>query len=91
VTDKWERLQWVMSVGVFHGPEFGHRVDCWADNLLKEPLVRGSWDWKGVGMPATKLVDIRSTVDSILSEHFVTRYGVQGEFPQRWTGEPEPF
>lgn len=87
----WERLQWVLSVGVFHGASFGHRIDAWTDLGARGAVNLGSWEWKGIGIPEPKLQALRTKVDACLSDHFVTRYGVAGEFPHRWTGEPEPF
>jgi len=86
------RPQWVMTVTVYHGPAFGHSVEV-------QTVTRGRntdthdvlGTWKGVGVPWKVYTGIMNSIDAILAEHLVSRYGVQEELTGVWGEEPEPF
>lgn len=85
------KLQYALSVGVYHDPSFGHRMELWHGKTAIPPLVRSLGSWKGLGIPEPVLNDALTVVHATLTEHLVTRYGVLGELPLRWSGEPDPF
>jgi hypothetical protein len=90
-TDREPRAQWTLDVTVFHGPEFGHQVKAAILSNRGNWMRCGTWTWSGLGIPAEVVTDIQSRVAAIISEHLVTRYGVQGQLPMTWAGDPEPF
>jgi hypothetical protein len=85
------KLQWALSVGIYHDPSFGHRIELWHGRTPVAPLVRPLGRWKGLGVPESVLNDAVASVDACLTEHLVTRYGVQGTFEEKWGHEPDPF
>ena len=86
-----EKLQWALSVGIYHGPSFGHRIEMWHGATVREPIMVELGWWKGLGIPEHVLQHASTMVHAALVEHLVTRYGVQGELPMKWSGDPEPF
>lgn len=89
--DKEGKLQWALSVGIYHDPSFGHRIEMWHGNTSRPPKLTHLGSWKGLGVPEPVIRDAETVVLAALTEHLVTRYGVQGELPITWAGEPEPF
>lgn len=84
--------QWRMLVTVYHGPSYGHYMEM--ETLTRgrgTTLHTGLGNWKGLGIPEPVLNEARALIDAQFSEHLVTRYGVAGELPLKWGGEPEPF
>ena len=84
-------VQWTLDVSVFHGPEFGHRIYARVLGQHGGWQDVGHWTWKGLGVPEPLLTELNARLVSVITEHLVTRYGVQGELPTRWAGEPDPF
>lgn len=80
-----EREVWSMSVVVFHGPAFGHRMELWTQERGRDPLVQSLGSWKGLGVPAQVLESAVARADAVMSEYLTHRYGVQGTL---WAGEP---
>jgi hypothetical protein len=85
------KLQWALSIGVYHDPSFGHRIELWWGSTARAPHVRSGGTWKGLGIPEAVLTELRAEIDATVTEHLVTRYGVAGELPLKWSGEPDPF
>lgn len=85
------KLQWAMSVGIYHDPSFGHRMELWYGSTAREPKVISLGSWKGIGVPEGVLNLARAAIDAHFSDHLVTRYGIAGELPLRWAGDPDPF
>jgi hypothetical protein len=84
--------QWELVVTVYHGPNFGHRIEIvqtWRGRQNHTKIDGGSW--RGLGIPADVLYSLRATVDSLLSEHLITRYQLREELPLKWEGAPDPF
>jgi hypothetical protein len=81
-----------LTVEIRHGPAYGHRMELHLDAPhWKDPVIKELGWWKGLGVPESVLNSARAIVDATLTEHLVTRYGIQGELPTRWGGEPDPF
>lgn len=85
------KCQWAMTVVVLHSPRLGHEVRVLTQSQGRDPVSRSGGSWKGLGLPEPVLSTLRAFVDSTLTEHLMTRYGIQGELPMTWAGEPEPF
>jgi hypothetical protein len=49
----------------------------------------GTWEWRGLGIDASLASDIEARIASVIAEHLVTRYGIQGQLRTTWAGEPE--
>lgn len=86
-----EQLQWSLCVRIWHGPSFGHQILATTQSRGRDALLHDLGVWKGIGIPEGKLTEAASTLNSLFVEHIVTRYGVAGELPFKWTGEPDPF
>src|SRR5262249_28016541 len=85
------RAQWAMHVVIYHESTCGHVIEVETQRQGQEPYLSPSANWKGLGIPEPVLNSIRTAMDALLTEHLVSRYGVQGELPVTWAGEPEPF
>lgn len=86
------KLQWTLTFQVYHSRDWGHKLlMCREKGLYAEPKWDSLGTWKGLGVPETVLKQALSTVVAAISEHLVNRYGVQGELPVAWAGEPDPF
>lgn len=86
------RVQWTMTVTVFHGPSFGHAVEVATEtkgrpNLCTQDSI-GSW--RGVGVPERVMEGMEASLLSIFQEHIHRRYGVAPSL-EGWWDEPEPF
>jgi len=70
--------QWTLDVTVWHEPTFGHVIH--ARTLGRHGGWKnvGTWRWTGLGVPDVILSDLTSRIHGVISEHLVTRYGVQG-------------
>jgi len=80
-----------MHIVVFHSPTFGHEIEISTQKQGEAPYVEATPNWKGLGVPEAVLNSACGAVHALLSEHLVTRYGVAGELPFKWSGEPDPF
>lgn len=89
---KHEQWQWQMTLTIYHGAGFGHRIELTqiSTNRVNE-WHKGLGSWKGLGIPEPVLNDVNAYLTSVFTEHVMTRYGIQGELPYTWAGEPEPF
>jgi hypothetical protein len=90
--DTPEQAQFLLSAIVYHGSDFGHRLEMirtfrGRDESLSTPLGR----WKGLGIPEDVLRTSSALIVAAWEEHLITRYGVAGELPLTWSGEPDPF
>ena len=81
------RLQWELSVRVYHDNHGWHLVDT-------AQFSRGSWSderrlvrWRGIGVPASALDLVTALVADEVEEHLVQRYGMQLELPHHPLGE----
>jgi hypothetical protein len=86
-----ETAQWYLSLTVFHGPAFGHRIEITTMSRGRDALAHSGGTWKGLGVPESVLNALRGQVDALITEHLLTRYGIQGELPMTWSGEVGPF
>ena len=86
-----EKPQWRMGVIVYHGRDFGHRLELETQRQGQATRFTSLGSWKGLGIPESVLNEASALVMACLTEHLVTRYGVQGEIDFRRGGEPEPF
>jgi hypothetical protein len=91
VAEAKEVLQWTMTMGIFHGQSFGHRLECWVNVIGRGSFEAGTWSWKGLGFPEGLFPDIHARMIAVLDDHIVSRYGVAGELPRLWAGDPDPF
>jgi hypothetical protein len=85
------RAQWALHVIVWHGPSFGHQITIETQPQGREPWSQSAGSWKGIGLPGDVLQGARAMLDSIFTEHLVTRYGIQDELPFHVVSEGEPF
>lgn len=86
------KLQWTMTVQVYHSRDFGHKIlMCREKGLYGGPKWDALGTWKGLGVPESLLKAASTLVLAAFTEHLVNRYGVQGELPVAWAGEPDPF
>jgi hypothetical protein len=83
-----EVAQWTLDVTVFHSRGVGHRLRASVLDRRGGWRTVGSWPWKGLGFPEELLPDIDARVCSVIHEHLITRYGIAGQLPFRWAGEP---
>lgn len=86
------KVQWTMTVTIFHGPTYGHAVE-----LATETTGHLDWQthdtlgtWRGVGVPSESLQEMRTLIDTVFFEHMVRRYGV-AETIEGWGDVPDPF
>jgi hypothetical protein len=81
-----------MTVTIFHGPRFGHAVEVVTETKgrPRENFQDSVGRWHGIGVPEEVYRGILASVDAILSDHLVARYGLQ-ESLECWGVEPEPF
>ena len=86
------KVQWTMTVTVYHGSSFGHAIEVVTETKGRPRLSTHDTigSWRGIGVPAEVLRQARTAVDSIFSDHLVYRYGIQEELPA-WPDEVEPF
>jgi hypothetical protein len=86
-----EKWQWAMLVKVLHGSVYGHRIEIETRTKGRESHAQPAGTWRGLGIPEPVLTCARAQLDVIFTEHLITRYGVRGELPLKWSGEPDPF
>lgn len=79
-------------VTVYHGPSFGHYIEMETAIKGRKHVTRvGLGNWKGLGIPEHLMRTASGIMVAAFEEHLVTRYGIQGELPTKWGGEPDPF
>lgn len=86
-----QRWQWRMLTTIYHGPGFGHYIELETISKGREGVRIGAGSWNTLGIPEPVLTQARTLLDAKFTEHLVSRYGVQGELPIKWAGEPDPF
>lgn len=84
-----QAAQWTLDVSVFHDSEFGHRIRARVLGRTGGWVDVGSIQWKGLGVPEDLLRSLCARVEAVLTEHLVTRYGVQGVLDAPCAGEEE--
>lgn len=83
--------QFTLDVSIFHTPQFGHTIAAAVLTKRGGWTTVGTWSWHGRGVPEPLYADLIARVCAVLTEHLVTRYGVQGELPFEPVGDPDPF
>jgi hypothetical protein len=79
-------------VSVFHGPTYGHYMELERAFRGREECLRtGLGQWNGLGIPEDVMRTASGLIVAAFEEHLITRYGVAGELPVKWGGEPDPF
>jgi hypothetical protein len=81
-----------MTVTVYHGPGFGHNVQ--VDTVTRgrdTDTIDVVGTWRGVGIPEKVYDGIRASVQAILEDHLLHRYGIAADLPAMWEVEPDPF
>ena len=73
------RLQWEMSVQIFHYPGFWRGAE--VSTLKHDWYPIGEARWNGIGVPSDVFQSLDALVLGVLHDHLVTRYGVQGTLP----------
>ena len=86
-----ERVQWRLGILIYHGSAFGHRISLETQRQGYDTVERTIGSWKGLGIPESVLTQASAVLTAAFEEHLVSRYGVAGELPLRWAGEPDPF
>lgn len=87
-----ETQQWHLLVQVSHGPSFGHRITMQEKSRGREPTLKKTvGSWRGLGIPEATLRQATATIQAVIEEHLLNRYGVRGELTTKWSGEPGPF
>lgn len=89
--EKNDKAQWALYVTVWHSQTFGHYITVETQTQGRHPKGHSGGSWKGLGIPEQVLSELNAMLQALVTEHLVTRYGVQGELPMRWAGEPDPF
>lgn len=88
-TRHWQYRQ---LLTVYHGPQFGHYMEMERQLKGRDATHRtGLGQWTGVGIPEDVLRTSTGLLVAAWEEHLITRYGVKGELPLQWAGEPGPF
>lgn len=91
MTEKPPTTQWQLVVTVFHSANFGHSISISTKSRGREWKYYPGGTWKGLGVPEPVINALLASVQARLTEHLTTRYGVAGELPLKWGGEPDPF
>jgi hypothetical protein len=87
-----QHWQYRLLATVFHGPKFGHYMElAVAINGRRGVRTIGLGQWKGLGIPEPVLRQASGLLVATWEEHLTTRYGIAGELPLKWGGEPDPF
>lgn len=86
------RVQWTMTVTIYHGPRFGHAIE-----LATETMGRPQYSthdtigkWNTFGCPLEIVKNAQAAVSAVLAGHIVDHYGVKEQL-SGWEAEPEPF
>jgi hypothetical protein len=86
-----ESSQWTLDVSVYHLDGFRHVVRAMVLSKRGGWQTCGQWVWTGVGIPEPLLNDVVARVDGLITEHLVTRYGIQLQLPRdRQEGRSTP-
>lgn len=84
--------QYRQLMTVYHGGGFGHYMELERQIRGRNETHRtGLGQWNTLGIPEDVMRTSSGLIIAAWEEHLVTRYGVQGELPMKWAGEPEPF
>lgn len=88
----YAKVQWTMTVTIFHGPDYGHEIELVTETRGR-PLhsthdVIGRW--RGTGVPEEVVKGAHAMISAALWEHLVTRYGVRQTL-EGWGDVPDPF
>lgn len=73
--------QFTLDVSVYHDPGFQREIVVQALTKRGGWIHIGSWRWTGIGVPGDLVNDLLARVDASITEHLVSRYGVQDEVP----------
>jgi hypothetical protein len=77
-----ENPQWRVGLVVYHGPNFGHRIEIETQRQGQETQYIEAGSWKGIGVPKRIAMDASVLLEAIVMEHLEHRYGIQEElFP----------
>lgn len=88
-TRHWQYRQ---LITVYHGSNFGHYMELERQLKGRNATHRtGLGQWNGPGVPEDVLRTASGLIVAAFEEHLVTRYGVKGELPLEWGGDPAPF
>jgi hypothetical protein len=79
--------QFTIDVSVYHDSGFRKSIVCSYLGRRNGWIPAGEWHWTGLGVPADLVDDCVSRVAAVITEHLVTRYGVQGMLDTTWAGE----
>jgi hypothetical protein len=82
--------QWTLDVTVSHETGYRHSITAWVLGRRGGWVEVGRWTWEGLGVDADMVREVEARVCSVITEHLVTRYGVQGLLPTTWAGDPGP-
>jgi hypothetical protein len=85
------RWQWQMGVLVYHDQRFGHRIVALTQTVGRDGRAYDLGSWRGIGVPEAVHNAALARVDSLFSEHLVSRYGIAQELWSRGEGESSPF
>lgn len=86
------KLQWECCFTIWHAPDFGHKLELRTYTKGRDAARKTELgSWTGLGVPEQLVQDATTLVNAAIVEHLVTRYGIRGELPMKWGGEPEPF
>lgn len=87
-----QRVQWTMTVTIYHGSSFGHAIELVTETRgrPRDSTHDSLGSWRGVGCPeeVAKAADI--FISAAFWDHIVQRYGIT-ERLQGWPIEPDPF
>jgi len=81
-----------MTVSLWHGTQFGHTVEVETVTKGRDiDTIDSLGSWRGIGIPEETYKGIMASVNAILSEHLVTRYGVNPQCDWSLGEEQAPF
>lgn len=86
-----EKLDWSMSVDIYHHPGYGHRIEMRTEDRVQRAIVTKLGSWQALAVPATLSAVAKGFIEAAFIEHLCLRYGIQAELPVSWEGEPDPF
>lgn len=90
--DSRSRLQWTLTVQIYHGPSFGHSIEMLTHTNGRDgETIDSLGSWRGVGVPEDVLKQARALVDAALTQHLLTRYGIAGQLGSDGLSEVSPF
>jgi hypothetical protein len=86
------KVQWTMSVTIYHGPGFGHSIELVTETTGRphDSTHDSLGTWRGVGCPSDVLREADTLISAALWNHVVARYGI-AETLEGWGVEPDQF